>query len=198
MILTMQQLNDSLTAEGYSNIRTKIQRLIRDKKLTPVTRGIYETNAALPGYLLAGTIYSPSYISFEYALSWHGLIPERVNVYTCATFNKKKAKLHKTPFGIFTYRDIPALAYPYEIKLCIENGYSYQLATTEKALCDQLYKLPPVKNQKELQELLYDDLRIEPEMLKKLNFKTLSELASLYHVRNLKLLIALGGKIWNR
>jgi predicted transcriptional regulator of viral defense system len=198
MILTMQQLNESLTAEGYSNIRTKIQRLIRDKKLTPVIRGIYETNTDIPGYLLASTIYSPSYISFEYALSWHNLIPERVNVYTCATFNKKKAKLHKTPFGIFTYRDIPAGAYPYEIKLCIENGYSYQLATAEKALCDQLYKLPPVKNQKELQELLYDDLRIEPEMLRKLNFKTLSELAPLYHVRNLKLLIALGGKIWNR
>lgn len=198
MILTMQQLNDKLTAEGYSNIRTKIQRLIRDGKLTPVTRGIYETNAAIPGYLLASIIYSPSYISFEYALSWHGLIPEGVKVYTCATNNKKKSKLHETPFGIFTYRDIPLKAYPYEIKLCIENGYSYQLATAEKALCDQLYKMPPVKNQKELQELLFDNLRIEPDTLKKLSFDTLSKLAPLYHVRNLKLLIALGGKIWNK
>lgn len=198
MILTMQQLNDKLTAEGYSNIRTKIQRLIRDGKLTPVIRGIYETNAAIPGYLLASTIYSPSYISFEYALSRHGLIPEGVPVCTCATFNKKKTKLYKTPFGTFIYRDIPNGAYPYEIKLCIENGYSYQLATAEKALCDQLYKMQPVKNQKELLELLFDNLRIEPDSLKKLSFDTLSKLAPLYHVRNLKLLITLGGKLWNK
>ena len=58
--------------------------------------------------------------------------------------------------------------------------------------------MPPVKNQKELQELLFNNLRIEPDTLKKLSFDTLSKLAPLYHVRNLKLLIALGGKIWNK
>lgn len=198
MILTMQQLSDKLSAEGYSNIRTKIQRLVRDKKLTPVTKGIYETDAAVAGHYLAGIIYSPSYLSFEYALSRHGLIPEGVIVYTCATFNKKKAKLYNTPFGIFSYRDIPSAAYPYEIKLYTENGYSYQLAGAEKSLCDQLYKMPPVKNQKELQELLFENLRIEPDALKELNFNLIFQLAPLYRSRNLNLFSKLGGKIWTR
>ena len=42
----------------------------------PITRGLYETDPNVPGYLLAGSIYGPSYISFEYALGYYGMIPE--------------------------------------------------------------------------------------------------------------------------
>ena len=139
----MQQLNESLTAEGYSNIRTKIQRLIRDKKLTPVTRGIYETNTDIPGYLLASTIYSPSYISFEYALSWHNLIPERVNVYTCATFNKKRQNYIKLLLAYlltaifrlelthtklnYVLKTVTATNWPRQKKRCVTNFISCRL-----------------------------------------------------------------------
>lgn len=53
-----------------------------------------------PPYLLAGSIYGPSYISFEYALSYYGMIPEAVYIVTCATFDKKKK--YETAFGTFT------------------------------------------------------------------------------------------------
>ena len=68
-----------------------------------MTRGLYETDRNAPAYLLAGSIYGPSYISFEYALSRYGLIPEAVYAVTCATFEKKKKKKYETPFGTFTY-----------------------------------------------------------------------------------------------
>ena len=77
----------------YKN--NKISRLIKDNKLYKVVNGLYETEKNTPGYLLAGSIYGPSYISFEYALQEYGLIPERVTVITCATCGKKKKKIYK-------------------------------------------------------------------------------------------------------
>ena len=113
----------------YSNKDTKLLRDIKHKKLFKITNGLYETDPNTPGYLLASSIYGPSYISFEYALSYYGLIPERVTTITCATFEKNKKKEYITDFGTFTYRDIPSSAYPEEIILKEENNYSYQIAT---------------------------------------------------------------------
>lgn len=122
------------------------------------------------GHLLAASIYGPSYISFEYALSYHGLIPEAVYTVTCATFEKKKKRQYDTSFGIFTYRDVPSEAFPLYIELRNEGDYWYRIASPEKALCDQLYILRPVKNTKELAALLFDDLRIEETELQKTEF----------------------------
>ena len=55
-----------------------------------IINGLYETNSNTPAHLLAGSIYGPSYISFKYALSFYGLIPEHVTTITYATFDKKK------------------------------------------------------------------------------------------------------------
>ena len=68
-----------------------------------------------------------------------------------------------------------------------ENGYSYQIATPEKALCDKLYTLPPAKNLTELQALLFNDLRIDEQEFAKLDKASIAELAPLYHATNLKL-----------
>lgn len=172
----------------YSNKNNKISRDIRDGKLFKITRGLYETDKNTPGYLLAGSIYGPSYISFEYALSFYGLIPERVTTITCATFDKKKKKQYKTPFGTFTYRDVPVSAYPEEILLKQEDNYTYQIATPEKALCDKLYTLKPLKNYTNLENMLFNDLRIDMEEFNKLNVDTIDKLSKLYHSTNVFLL----------
>lgn len=145
----------------YSNKDTKLSRDVKMGKLIKIKNGLYETDAKTSPYLLAGSIYGPSYISFEYALSCYGLIPERVYAVTCATFGKKKKKLFNTPFGLFLYRDVPKEAYQYEVLLKCEKNYSYQIATPEKALCDKLYTLSSLKNYKELENMLFDDLRID-------------------------------------
>ena len=89
-----------------------------------------------PGYLLAASIYGPSYLSFDFALSYWGLIPEAVFSFTSATFDKKKRKQFVTPFGLFTYRDVPRKAYPFGIQILNEGDYSFFIANPEKALCD--------------------------------------------------------------
>ena len=174
--------------KGYINKNTKLIRDKRDGKIFKIINGLYETNPNTPGYLLASSIYGPSYISFEYALAHYGLIPERVTTITCATFNKKKKKELNTDFGIFTYRDIPESAYPEEILLKEENGYSYQIATPEKALCDKLYTLAPLYNYINLEKMLFNDLRIDKELFAKLNVDKVNKLSNLYHSTNVLLL----------
>lgn len=145
----------------YSNKDTKLARDVKEGKIFKIINGLYETDQNTPGYLLAESIYGPSYISFEYALSYYGLIPERVSTITCATCDKKKKKEYNTDFGTFTYRDVPVLAYPEEILLKEENNYSYQIATSEKALCDKLYTLSPLSNYSNLENKLIESNFIE-------------------------------------
>lgn len=173
---------------NYSNKNNKINREIKNQKLFKIITGLYETNPDTPGYLLASSIYGPSYISFEYALSFYGFIPERVNTVTCATFNKKKKKQYNTDFGVFTYRDVPMLVYSLEIVLVQDGSYSYQIATLEKALCDKLYTLKPLKNYSDLEKMLFDDLRINIEDFNKLNIDKIQKLSVLYHSTNVSLL----------
>lgn len=174
--------------DSYSNKNTKLSREIRVGKLFKIVNGLYETDSNTPGYYLAGSIYGPSYISFEYALSFYGLIPERVNTITCATFDKKKKKQYNTNFGVFTYRDVPTSAYSEGILLRQEENYSYQIATPEKALCDKLYTLKPLENYSNLENMLFNDLRIDETEFNKLNIKIIEKLSDLYHSTNINLL----------
>ena len=41
----------------YRNPKCKIAGLVKDGKLTPIIRGLYETNPNVDGYLLADIIY---------------------------------------------------------------------------------------------------------------------------------------------
>lgn len=178
--IMLQELNN------YKNPRDKLAHMVKKKECIPVIQGLYETNPATPGYRLANTICSPSYLSFEFALSYHGLIPEAVYNFTSATFEKKKKKEFKTPFGMFTYRDVPSAAYPYGIECVSENGYTFQIASPEKALCDELYIQSPVTSQRELKELLFDGLRIDWDLFCKLNMDDILFLNSKYHCTNIQ------------
>ena len=171
---------------NYKSPNQKIRRMVVDGQLTPIIKGLYETDRNTPAHLLAASIYGPSYLSFEFALAYYGLIPETVYTCTSATYGKLKLKKYDTPFGVFTYRDIPSEAYPFGITALEENGYGFLLASPEKALCDQLYKMPVVANQREVGPLLFDNLRIDKTEFAKLNNKDMIELCEKYHSTNLK------------
>ena len=175
----------------YVNPAAKIARLVKNGDLSQIIKGLYETDGSTPGHYLARIIYGPSYLSFEFALSWYELIPEAVYVYTSATSIKKKKKQYETPFGVYTYRDVPVSVFPYGTKLYEENGYGFVIASAEKAICDKLYTCSPCANKRELRELLFYDLRIDENAFLNVNLDELAELAGLYHTVNHRLLISL-------
>lgn len=154
-----------------------------------MVKGIYETNPNAYAPQLAQFIYGPSYISFDYVLYLHGLIPEAIyNTVTCATYNKRKIKTYSNKFGTYIYRDVPKSVFSLGV-IVINNGeYSYQLATPEKALCDKLYTITPARTVKDLEKILFEDLRIDEEKFSELNKQDILKLAPYYHSTNLYLL----------
>jgi predicted transcriptional regulator of viral defense system len=193
MIKTTTMLLDDL--KTYASPANKLARMVANGDIIQIVKGLYETDPTVPGHLLAGSIYGPSYISFEYALSYHNLIPEAVYTITCASFEKKKKKKYETPFGTFTYRDIPSEAFPLGLEVIQEGDYYYRIATAEKALCDKLYTMSPVANLAELHILLADNLRIDEAELRKLNRDVIASYCESYHTTNIKKLKTLLGRI---
>ncbi|MBU1143824.1 MAG: hypothetical protein KKH92_09315 [Firmicutes bacterium] len=187
MIFTTLSLKEKY--KDYTDINGRIKRDVDKGILFPLVRGIYETNGNTDGFLLASYIYGPSYLSFEYALSFHNLIPERVVVYTNATFNKRKTKSYQNHFGLFTYRDVPDKAFPFFVKAYVEDTYAYFIASPEKALCDLLYIKEPVKSVRELKMLLFEDLRLNKDAFKQLNFEEVLFLSDKYISNNIKHLV---------
>lgn len=186
MILTNDIIK--LNLQEYSNKNTKICREVKNGNLIKIINGLYETDPNVNGYLLAGSIYGPSYLSFDFALSYHGLIPEKVTAFTSATCEKKKKKSYTNQFGTYLYRDVPTNVYPLGINVIKEGEYIYQIATPEKALCDKLYTLNPIKNMKELENVLFNDLRIDYDEFIKLNINDIEILSNSYHCTNIDLL----------
>lgn len=178
MIKTNQMLYEE--TRGYACPKDRISGLVKKGELFPIVKGLYETERDTPGYLLAGSIYGPSYLSFDFALAWHGLIPEAVYTFTSATFNKNKHKHYQTPFGNFSYRNVPRRAYPAGIQIMREGAYTFLIADPEKALCDKLYTLPPLRSAAELENLLFEDLRLDPEVFEQLSRDRLQAYAPLY------------------
>jgi len=189
MLITTSILIEQLS--NYSDPYGRIRRLTCYGELTSLIKGLYETDPDTPGHVLAQAIYGPSYLSFNYALSKYGLIPEAVYTYTSATCLKNKKKEYTNAFGTFTYRDIPVDAFSLEVRLEEEGDRAYWIAGAEKALCDKLYTLPPSRNIRELRELLFDDLRIDEEDFRNLNHEVIKALAPNYHCKNLDLLTKL-------
>ena len=87
-------------------------------------------------FLIANRLYTPSYVSFEMALSFYGLIPE--GVYSITSAASKKTEKFKTTIGEFSYRQLkPQLFFGYNLQ---QTGkQQYKLAEIEKAVLDYLY-----------------------------------------------------------
>ena len=112
--------------KDYSDVKGKVRREVAAGNLIPIMRGLYETDATISGKYLAGHIYGPSYLSFDYALSVYSLIPETVfNTFTSATFKKSKTKTYQNQFGTFIYKDVPEAVYSFGVLIKEEGGYTY-------------------------------------------------------------------------
>ena len=170
---------------SYAVPQIRIQRMVKKGELIPLKRGMYETDSTAPGFLMANAILGPSYISFDYALSYHSMIPERVITYTSATFGKNKKKEFMNSFGTFTYRDIPQEVFPYYYSRELYGNRPYLIASREKALCDQLYIAAPIRGIHDFEEFLFDGMRLDEDIFDSLDFEKIKRIAPLYHKTNL-------------
>ena len=100
-------------------------------------QGIYALKTDLPTEKeMANRIYQPSYISFAYALSYYGIIPEMPYQVTSATIKPTRVFANIDP--VFSYYKIKKQAFTGYI-LKKEGGSSFLIAEPEKAVVDCAY-----------------------------------------------------------
>jgi len=116
---------------------------------------------------IANRIYSPSYISFEMALSYYHLIPE--SVYGITSASTRKTYKFQTPIGQFSYRTVkPDLFFGYN--LVSYNNRRFKIASVEKAILDYFYINPNIKNETDFISLrINKDLFLEQIDIARLN-----------------------------
>ncbi|MFH1198834.1 MAG: hypothetical protein V1650_01550 [Candidatus Omnitrophota bacterium] len=102
-----------------------------------IRNGLYALRIDQPrDEAIANRLYAPSYISFEYALSHYGIIPESVYTITSATTRTTREFVADNKF--FTYAHIKKQVYRgYKIEKI--EGMAVLMAEPEKALVDYLY-----------------------------------------------------------
>lgn len=178
---------------GYRYPRNKIAKMIASGEIVQLKRGLYVLGEKyqknyIPE-LAANLLYGPSYISTDYALRYYSMIPERVFSFTSVTTSRKK--IYHTPVGSFFYQQLKPEYYNTGYVFRSADNLQYLIATAEKALCDKLYFLKSQEGIEALEQLLYEDLRIEPETIKSLRKTYVKEFAKRGGNKNINLLYEL-------
>lgn len=143
---------------GLADKRGKIARMLESGELILLRRGLYAGRRDLDPNGLAGPIYGPSYVSFETALAWHGMIPEGVTEILSAT--TKRAAAFENGFGRFRYLTVPKAVYPVGILRIIDSGLPFLIASPTKALVDRIAREPGFRSMADVARWI-EGLRIE-------------------------------------
>ncbi len=158
----------------------KVQALEKSGELIRLKRNLFIVNQELTGKktdvrLCANHIYGPSYVSFQWALRYYGMIPEQVFMMTSAT--TKRTRSFETPIGIFNYVQVPASYLSIGVECKEEQGISFLMATREKALCDTILldNFVPRQSIKSLAAYLEEDIRLDMDILTELDFKIIEQ-----------------------
>lgn len=132
----------ALLAQGFDepreHIRVQLSRWIRLGKVIGLRRGMYALSGPCrptlpPPEVLAGRLYSPSYLSSLWALGYYDLIPEHVVWMTSVT--SRVPRHFENPVGVFDYRNIKRDAF-FGYVSAQYGGQDILVAEPEKALLD--------------------------------------------------------------
>jgi predicted transcriptional regulator of viral defense system len=121
------------------NVLVQIAFWVKKGYIKKIEKGLYVLANALNDInpmTLAMKIYPPSYLSLEFALNYHGIIPDIPGIYTSVT--TRKTMRYRNAFGNFAYRKIKKELFT-GYKTVTQNNISYNMALPEKAIFDYLY-----------------------------------------------------------
>lgn len=156
---------------GYRRPNDKIASMVARGDLVPLRRGLYLLGTELRGgpvslSLVANVLFGPSYVSLDFALGWHGLIPEGVAEVSSVTL--RRSREYVTPVGRFSYTHLSPAVYGIGVRMeQTPEGASFLMASPEKALCDKvlLTRNLNVISVASMRAYLLEDLRMEPQAL---------------------------------
>ncbi len=125
-------------------------------------------------FVVAAMLHSPSHVSLESALAFHGLIPEAV--FQVSSVTSFRGRTFKTPVGVFSFVRVPAADPRAGVRaLRIEDRSWAFVATPLRAIADLVYTRKDVTWQKDGLAFLTESMRIEREDLANLELAVLKE-----------------------
>ena len=179
-IIDYATLKNILINLGYLGIKDKINKLKEKGIIKTLKRELFVhtsqfTNNIISKEIISNNILGPSYISLDYALYHHNLIPEKV--YEITAITTKRSKNFNTEYGLFSYKQMRKDLFPVGLKIEFSINGNFLIASKEKALCDKLYfsKSIKISSLKIMMEYLENDLRIDFDELNDLDIDILRE-----------------------
>ena len=167
----------------YPDIRKPARMLAlleRDGAIIRLKRGLYVcpenvTGKPLSPELIANRLLTPSYVSMSTALRYYGLIPEAI--YVIQSMTTREPRKYDTPLGRFVFTRINKETFNIGIRNIEEEGYSFLMASPEKALCDLIADSPSLslRYRKETLTYLEEELRFDMEAFFKFNPEILKQ-----------------------
>ena len=125
---------------GMTPIATKflLHRYAKKGFITRIKRGLYALagESTIPTPYIANKLYEPSYVSLEFALSYHRVIPE--TVYEITSVSTKRTQRFHAMNKDFSYRRIKKEAFT-GYSTIRQGSFSFFIADPEKAFVDLAY-----------------------------------------------------------
>lgn len=175
---------------AYRSPRNKLVDLEKRGVIIRLKKGLYVVNATDYGFppsapICSNHIYGPSYLSGQWALSYYGLIPERVNVYTAMTI--KRGRNFENSLGLFTYYHVDRSYFGVGLKNVTIDGTQCLIASAEKALVDfiQFDNLVPCQSVRALGIYLEEDIRLDMDALKTMDISILQQCTEYGHKKKI-------------
>lgn len=152
----------------YASPNDKISEWLASGTLIALKRGLYVLGSpwrqeALCLPLIANRLYGPSCVSLDYALAWHGLIPERVVEVTSVCTGR--GRVLENSLGRFSYLTVPEALFSQGLTIETEGKQHFWLANPTKAVCDKLLLTRHLKaiGKASMRAFLFEDLRLDEE-----------------------------------
>ncbi len=187
----------------YRKPRECILRMVKNQELIRLKNGFYliadkirqGSNQVIPYEQVANLLYGPSYVSLEWALSFYGMIPERVHTVTSMTLGRNKE--YHTSIGDFAYYKLSPDSYSIGItqKKASDFVGGFLMASPEKALADLVFKSCKGLDKDQLKQELLESKRMDRDSFHQLNKTLLVEIAKTYQAKSVNYLVDLIGVI---
>jgi predicted transcriptional regulator of viral defense system len=178
---------------GYISVKDKIDHLKKKGIIITLKKSLYIHNSRYTKHIIskeiiANNMLSPSYISLDYALYFHGLIPESVVDITSVT--TKRSKSFATKYGVYSFTKLKKELFPIGVVIeSCQNG-NFLIAAKEKALCDKIYctKDISITSVSSMIAHLTNDLRIDFDELKDFDMEIILKYYQISRSKKIKFL----------
>jgi hypothetical protein len=136
-------------------------------------------------FVVAGVLHSPSHVSLESALAFHGWIPEAV--YQVSSVTVARSRTISTPLGVFGFRRVPALAprAGVEAVAVARDAWAF-IASPLRAIADMVYLRRNITWSRDGLAYLTEGLRVEQDDLSALSFDAADEILDAVRSRRVR------------